>query len=65
MPGRVLISRNQGTPSPVTMKSARAYTDSPSARNTVSAASPSLCSHWAGMGAGVISSAAPGWYLFS
>ena len=65
MPGRVLISKNQGVPSSVTIKSAREYTDSPRARNTVSAASPSRFSHSSGMGAGQNSSAAPGWYLFS
>ena len=60
MPGSVLISRNQSFPSASRMKSARDYAFKPSVRNTVSAASASRCSVSAGMGAGVISFAAPG-----
>lgn len=45
MPGRVLISRKYKVPSPVTIKSARAYTDRPRAWNTVTAAWPARSSH--------------------
>ena len=65
MPGRVLISRNQGSPSAVRMKSAREYTDRPRVSYTRRAAARTFSSSAGVISDGQTSSAAPGWYLFS